>query len=330
MVSPQKGNGYVGIANEIWDEVIRRDFTKRQKDILLFILRLSYGCGRKVAHIPMLKDFSLCGVGKTNIKKELHILEQCAVIFWDQDKNEFRFNKDYSIWQVSPVREWDLERFRDIIHVNLVVAKQERKVIETITSASDEKLSNQEPKVIETITIDENQLLKQELTVIETITVTTVEPNQGAASEASKKGLKKEVIKESLKNIYAEIISYLNQKTGKKFSPKTKNTIESINGRMTDGYTVDDFKYVIDVKTAEWLNDPKNNQYLCPETLFRPSKFEKYLNQSMPLLAVANETGSFKTPNDKHYERNKLEAEKIREAIEREGVRDQRIILEDQ
>ena len=81
-------------------------------------------------------------------------------------------------------------------------------------------------------------------------------------------------------NIYiAEIVDYLNLKTGKRYSTSTKSTVASINARINDGYTVDDFKTVIDVKVKEWKGT-EYEKYLTPDTLFRPSKFEKYLNQT--------------------------------------------------
>lgn len=93
---------------------------------------------------------------------------------------------------------------------------------------------------------------------------------------------KKENIKKgeiNMPNIYEEIISYLNQKTGKKYSSKVKTNKDLINGRISEGRTLDDFKYVIDTKCSHWLNDPKMCQYLRPATLFRPSNFDNYLNQ---------------------------------------------------
>lgn len=76
------------------------------------------------------------------------------------------------------------------------------------------------------------------------------------------------------------IIDYLNQKTGKHFKDNAKATVSYINGRIREGYTVDDFKTVIDTKTAQWINDPKMKSYLRPETLFAPSHFESYLNET--------------------------------------------------
>lgn len=195
MTDSRKKNGFVGIANQIWDEVIRRDFTKRQKDILLFLWRLSYGCNQATATVPMLKDFSLCGVGKTNITNELKFLENCKVIDWNRGNNEFSFIENFEYWQVSPVRGWDNGRFKELIGINLAQAKNKKgKVIETITEEEDEELSNQEPskdgEVIETITENGNELLKQEPKVIELITVTPLEPIQDAASGAPKDNIK--------------------------------------------------------------------------------------------------------------------------------------------
>lgn len=81
-------------------------------------------------------------------------------------------------------------------------------------------------------------------------------------------------------NIYiVEIIDYLNKKTGKKFSNSTASTRKSINARINEGFTVDEFKKVIDVKTKDWLNTDMN-KYLRPATLFG-TKFESYLNESV-------------------------------------------------
>lgn len=77
---------------------------------------------------------------------------------------------------------------------------------------------------------------------------------------------------------FKEIIDYLNEKTGKNFRHTTAATKKCITARWNDKRTLENFKYVIDVKTAEWLNDTKMNQYLCPTTLFG-AKFENYLNQ---------------------------------------------------
>lgn len=77
---------------------------------------------------------------------------------------------------------------------------------------------------------------------------------------------------------YEDIVSYLNEKAGKAFKHKTAKTRSLIKARFKDGFTIDDFKRVIDIKAAQWLNDSHMSQYLRPETLFG-TKFESYLNE---------------------------------------------------
>jgi len=75
-----------------------------------------------------------------------------------------------------------------------------------------------------------------------------------------------------------EIIDYLNFVCDKSFRP-SKSNIEYIHGRLSEGYTIDDFKKVIDIKAEKWKNNPDMNEYLRPSTLFAPKKFDNYLNE---------------------------------------------------
>lgn len=80
-------------------------------------------------------------------------------------------------------------------------------------------------------------------------------------------------------NIYSEVIDYLNLKAETKYR-KVENNFKHIKARLNDGFTIDDFKAVIDKKCQEWKGT-EFERYLTPETLFRPSNFEKYLNQKI-------------------------------------------------
>lgn len=76
-----------------------------------------------------------------------------------------------------------------------------------------------------------------------------------------------------------EIVKYFNNAANKNYKTSSQTTRKHINARLNEGFTVEDFKTVIDKKVADWKNDKKMEQYLRPETLFG-SKFESYLNQS--------------------------------------------------
>ena len=75
------------------------------------------------------------------------------------------------------------------------------------------------------------------------------------------------------------IVEYLNFKAGTRYRYQTESTKKHISARLKEGFTIDDFKTVIDKKVSEWKKT-KMEQYLRPETLFG-SKFEGYLNQKI-------------------------------------------------
>lgn len=79
---------------------------------------------------------------------------------------------------------------------------------------------------------------------------------------------------------YSEIITYLNNKSGKSFKV-TQKWKDLIKARWNEGQRLDDFKKVIDVKTNQWLNNQEMNKYLRPATLFG-NKFDDYLNEYRP------------------------------------------------
>lgn len=75
-----------------------------------------------------------------------------------------------------------------------------------------------------------------------------------------------------------EIIGYLNEKAGKSYKPNSNTTKKLISARLNEGFTVDDFKTVIDNKVSSWLGNNDMEKFLRPETLFG-TKFEGYLNE---------------------------------------------------
>lgn len=86
-----------------------------------------------------------------------------------------------------------------------------------------------------------------------------------------------------------EVVEYLNQKTGKNFKHTSKVTQRHIRARLAEGFTVSDFKQVIDKKCSDWLRDQKMKEYLRPETLFG-TKFESYLNSK---TTTTKQTGPY-------------------------------------
>jgi uncharacterized phage protein (TIGR02220 family)/predicted phage replisome organizer len=99
------------------------------------------------------------------------------------------------------------------------------------------------------------------------------------------------------KEIYKEVIEYLNDVLGTSYKPSTKSTKDCIKARLNEGYTLEDFKTVIDNKTNEWAGT-QMEQYLRPITLFS-NKFESYLNA--PAKKGVKENGVNKKSNGSEF-----------------------------
>jgi len=76
-----------------------------------------------------------------------------------------------------------------------------------------------------------------------------------------------------------QIIEYLNQKLGTRFKNGNSATQKLIHARIKEGFTLENFHYVIDLKYEQWNDDPKMKGFLRPQTLFG-TKFESYLQET--------------------------------------------------
>jgi uncharacterized phage protein (TIGR02220 family) len=81
------------------------------------------------------------------------------------------------------------------------------------------------------------------------------------------------------KDIAIQIIEYLNSQAETTFSTKIGSNIELICARLKDGYTLSDFKSVIDKKVKDWKGTDWA-KFLRPNTLFAKTKIENYLNSN--------------------------------------------------
>ena len=105
----------------------------------------------------------------------------------------------------------------------------------------------------------------------------TVSRRSTTSKELTNKELDKELNNTLVEQIpFKEIIDYLNEKANRQYRNVEANK-KLIRARFNEGYTLEDFKTVIDKKVNEWTNT-KWEKYLQPSTLFG-TKFDQYLNQ---------------------------------------------------
>lgn len=123
-------------------------------------------------------------------------------------------------------------------------------------------------------------------------------------SHALEEEVEEEIEKEVIP--YVDIVDYLNKVCGTKYRHTSTKTKDCIKARYNDGFTLDDFKTVINKKYAEW-NNSDMAKFLRPETLFS-NKFEGYLNQMevKPKQQVNNKFNNFSQHQNK-YSNEELE-----------------------
>lgn len=97
------------------------------------------------------------------------------------------------------------------------------------------------------------------------------ELKQGSSTRVENENINENV------NVIKDIIEYLNTKLGTKYKSNAEYINKHINARLNEGFTLEDFKTVINKKYDEWAGT-EMDKFLRPETLFG-TKFQQYLNQ---------------------------------------------------
>jgi len=94
------------------------------------------------------------------------------------------------------------------------------------------------------------------------------------------------------------VIVYLNQTAGTAFRIKVPSAnATTILARRHDGYTMENFKTVIDKKTAEWKGTTME-RHLNPGTLFSRKHFDNYLGQKTDHAQPAGQKTSYQQLNE--------------------------------
>lgn len=251
MANPQPDK-FTKISNELYEAIMQTDFTKRQRNILDLVIRMSYGCGKKFA-ILRPSDFTLVGVHRNHASAELKYLERANVIKIDGDI--IYLNKNYDQWRVSLITTFDQERFNKVLQRNLVrsdstktVASATEMVTNDTNLVANEKKQNATEMVAsatEMVTASETKEEKCHhfggTDATKMVAPMSGEPSNDAVSERPKEILKKNNIavvaidKDPFKLLETKYVQRRNK--GLSLSPLD---CESINRVLTAGIKVDD------------------------------------------------------------------------------------------
>ena len=101
MASPQLKDGYLKIANEIWDQLVRYRIPGEQMQCLLFILRKTYGYNKKWDAISNSQFVKATGINRHNVHRAVQgLIDKDLVIKKDNEPSpKYYFNKNYKTWK---------------------------------------------------------------------------------------------------------------------------------------------------------------------------------------------------------------------------------------
>ena len=187
-------------------------------------------------------------------------------------------------WFYKTLEDWQTEfPFWSTMTIRRTLTNLEKQKVIRIGNFNKKKFDKTKWYTIEYKCVN-RRCVQNEQTMCSSCTDGYVQSEQTYTREYTETTTENNVTEEKpLKVVWTEetnhIIDYLNKRTGKKYSVKTKKTAQLIHKLLDNGFTVEDFERVIDIKCSQWLNNEKMNQYLRPRTLFS-EKFEDYLNEA--------------------------------------------------
>ena len=101
--SPQLENGYLKIANELWDALIKYRLPGEQEQCLKVILRQTYGWNKKTNSIKLSDFVEATGINKQNVSRALKSLKNKNVIIIIKEDNKtdstYGINKRFKTWE---------------------------------------------------------------------------------------------------------------------------------------------------------------------------------------------------------------------------------------
>lgn len=103
MEGPQLENGYLRIANELYEQIMLAEFSKRELLVILAIIRETYGYGRKEHRISGAQVGRMTGIPREHAARTIATLTRRKVVLNKPHTgyNVLSLNKNYRQWMPS-------------------------------------------------------------------------------------------------------------------------------------------------------------------------------------------------------------------------------------
>ena len=103
MADPQLEDGYTRIANEILERLVQMHLAPNQWQVLLCIIRKTYGWYKKTDRISLTQFHEISGMDRSSVVRAIRTLKEMNLITVkaSQKGNVYGLNKDYHSWVVT-------------------------------------------------------------------------------------------------------------------------------------------------------------------------------------------------------------------------------------
>lgn len=102
MAKPQLENGYVKIANELFEQLVKASLLGAEIRIALFVIRKTYGFNKKVDYISLTQFKKGTNLSRPTVNKSLKNLISKNILLKVKESH-FSINKDYETWTSKSV-----------------------------------------------------------------------------------------------------------------------------------------------------------------------------------------------------------------------------------
>lgn len=129
---PQLENGYCKIANEIIEALSRYRIPGEQMQVLMAILRKTYGFNKKEDSISNSQFVKATGLKKGNVSRALSNLVEREVVIKTDNKRipTYRFNKDYRDWKLLSKLQPVIKKATAVIKITTPVIKSDNSLLD--------------------------------------------------------------------------------------------------------------------------------------------------------------------------------------------------------
>ncbi|MDR2426450.1 MAG: replication protein [Endomicrobium sp.] len=129
MSNPQIENGYLKIANDLYEAVYLFNFTRNEMKIVSYVIRQTYGFNRKSVPLKQSKIMADLKLAKGRVSVAFNNLIRMNVLIHEKGTGKTGINKDYDSWKEFSKRESESSQ-----NENKEFSKRESEVNEMRTS----------------------------------------------------------------------------------------------------------------------------------------------------------------------------------------------------